>query len=192
MSANALLMRPFHQIECGEPLAARELFPLMYQQLRRRAAVFMAYERPDHTLEATALVHEAYLKISTGAEVHWQSRRHFYNAVAIAMRQILVDDARKNAAEKRGGDRVRVNLDVLEMHRVKETADTVDFEKLHTALGKLEKLNRRSHQVVMYRYFFGLTELQVANLMGVVMKTVQRDWKTAKIFLLAEMDGTGG
>jgi RNA polymerase sigma factor (TIGR02999 family) len=184
MPGDVQLTQVLGRIERGEARAVRELFPLVYDELRRLAALRMAGERRDHTLQATALVHEAYAKISDGAEFQWQSLQHFYNAAAEAMRQILVDHARRKSAEKRGGDRVRVDLDHIDAAQVD---DAVDLEGLDVALGKLQKQDPRRHQVVMYRFFAGLSELKTAELLGVGTKTVQRDWKTAKMFLFAEM-----
>lgn len=172
------------RMESGERIAAEELFPLVYQDLRRRAASCLERERSDHTLQATALVNEAYVKMCGGREVGWQSRAHFYNAAAEAMRKILVDHARGKNARKRGRDRNRVDLDRVDVAQV---SDDMDVEGLDAALIRLKDVDARRHQVVMLRYFSGLTEEQVAQVLDVAVKTVQRDWKTAKIFLLTEI-----
>ena len=184
MPADALLTRVLHRIERGEAHAVRELFPLVYEELRQLAATHLIHERPNHTLQATALVNEAYVKLSAGTEIQWQSRQHFYNAAAEAMRQILVDHARRKSADKRGGNRIRVDLDQVD---VAQAGNAVDLDGLDIALTKLQKLDPRRYQVVMYRYFSGLSENKVAELMGIAVRTVQRDWKTAQMFLLAEM-----
>ncbi len=183
-TADSPLTLILRRLESGDRTAANDLFPLVYQDLRQKAAVCLAHERRNHTLQATALVNEAFVKMSGGQEVAWQSRQHFYNAAADAMRKILVDHARAKNAVKRGRDRVRVDLDQIDVAGI---SDDVDFEALDTALRKLKQMDERRHQVVMLRYFFGLTEEQVAQVMDVAVKTVQRDWKTAKMFLFTEM-----
>jgi RNA polymerase sigma factor (TIGR02999 family) len=164
----------------------------VYDELRRRAGYWMSRERAGHTLQATALVNEAFLKIAGGGDVPWQSQRHFYNAAADAMRKILVDHARRKNAEKRGGaSPARVPLDAVAVAAVGGDHD-LDFERLDAALDKLRNMDERRHQVVMYRYFSGLDERRIADLLGVTVKTVQRDWKTARMFLLAEMTDPEG
>jgi RNA polymerase sigma factor (TIGR02999 family) len=177
------------RLDSGEPHAARELFPLVYDALRKQAGYWLSHERKDHTLQATALVNEVFVKMADGQDVKWESRLHFYNAASSAMRKILVDHARAKKADKRGKDWRRIDLTGVD---VAEIRPDLDFEGLDAALTKLQTLDERRYQVVMYRYFSGLDERQVAELMGVAVKTVQRDWKTAKMFLLAEINEQSG
>ena len=173
----------------GDEAAAGQLLPLVYEELRRQAAAFMHRERRDHTLQATALVHEAFVKMIGGAPASFASRRHFFNAAAQAMRRILVDHARTRGARKRGGP--AAGLGKVDAHDVDIAApaadDDTDYEALDVAMKKLEAIDPRRHQVVMYRYFAGLGEQEIAEMLGVTTKTVQRDWKTARLFLAAEM-----
>jgi len=184
MSAEAEVTTILQRIDRGDEHAVAELYPIVYEELRRRAKQLMAQERANHTLQPTALVNEAFVKMARGARAQWQSRRHFYNAAAEAMRKILVDHARTKSAQKRGGDRNRVDLDNVE---VKENHDSVRFVALDAALEKLQKLDQRQYWVVMYTYFSGLADEEIAQMLGVSTKTVQRDWNAAKGFLVAEL-----
>jgi RNA polymerase sigma factor (TIGR02999 family) len=181
----------------GDAAASDQLFPMVYQELRRQAQQFMAGERRGHTLEATALVHEAYVRLTGGGPIGFQSRRHFFNVAAQAMRRILVDHARNRAAHKRGAGASRVELeDVAVVAPNADPAQTVamaddgacDWAALDRALSRLEQLDSRRYQVVMYRYFTGLQVNQVAELLDVDRKTVQRDWDAARAFLLISME----
>jgi len=174
----------------GESAAAGELLPLVYELLRRRAGQLLAAERPDHTLTPTALVHEAYLRVADRRS-GFDGRRHFYNAAAQAMRRILVENARARRRVKRGGGAGRaddVTLDSLEaQHAV--TSDGIDWLALDEALDALRERDPRRHQVVMLRFFAGLGEAEVAELLGVDVRTVRRDWATAKLWLCAHLSG---
>jgi RNA polymerase sigma-70 factor (ECF subfamily) len=172
------------RVGSGDRDAVASLFPIVYDELRKRAQVLMARERPDHTLQATALVHEAFVKIVSGLTVNWEGRRHFYNAVTDAMRKILVDHARQKNAEKRGGNRQRIDFDHVD---VAQAESEVDYEALDVALNRLQKMDERRYRVVMYRYFSGLREQEIADLLQLTVKTVQRDWKVARQFLAAEI-----
>ncbi len=180
------------RINGGDAAAMHQLIPLVYRELRERAAAYMARERTDHTLQATALVHEAFAKLVSGGgvgadrRVPWESSRHFYNAAAEAMRQLLVDHARRHGAEKRGGGLARVELEGLD---VVAPATGVDWRALDVALIELKKQDERRYQVVMLRYFAGLAEHDVAKVLGISEKTVQRDWKVSRMFLLAQLTG---
>jgi RNA polymerase sigma factor (TIGR02999 family) len=173
------------QISAGDNQAAGNLLPLVYEELRRRAASYMSHERPDHTLEATALVHEAYLKLVGGEKLQFQSRAHFYNAAAEAMRRILVDHARSRGAGKRGGNRQRLEIENIDL--ASQGRDDLDLESLDQALTALGAQDQRRYRVVMLRYFAGLSEQQIAETSNLSLKTVQRDWATAKLFLLDKM-----
>jgi RNA polymerase sigma factor (TIGR02999 family) len=198
MSADADVTLLLARVGRGDAAASRELFPLVYDELRRQARLCMAGERAGHTLEATALVHEAYVRLTGGAPVGFESGRHFFQVAARAMRRILVDHARARGARKRGaGGPARVDLahvavvapglDPASAAEADEEA-VLDWDALDRALTKLEQLDERRYQVVMYRYFTGLQVNQVAELLGVDRKTVQRDWEAARAFLLVSME----
>ena len=186
MSAPTQITTVFKQIGDGQREAVGELFALLYQQLRRHARYLMSQECKNHTLQPTALVNEAFLKLAGGEALTWESRRHFYNAATDAMRKILVDHARRKSARKRGGQIHFIELGELRAHENNHDG-TRHFERLDAALAHLRKLDERRYRVVMYRYFAGLQENQIAQLLDVAVKTVQRDWQTAKVFLLAEI-----
>jgi len=180
-------------INHGDPHAADQLLPLVYDELRQLAAQKMAQETPGQTLQATALVHEAYLRLVDGDKaVHWNSRAHFFGAAAQAMRDILVEQARRKAAIKRGGDRGRVGLDPGAADAdlplaIEEPVE--DLVALDAALKKLEVEDARKAQLVMLRYFAGLTAAQTAEALGITERTVERDWKFVKAWLRNEMNG---
>lgn len=176
------------RVNRGEPGSFDDLLPLVYEELRRRARQCLAGQRRGHTLQPTALVHEAFLKLARGAgEPGWQNTRHFYYAAAEVMRQILVSHARASSARKRGGAARRVALEGVEP--VTADGDEPDWEALDRALEELREIDARRYQVVMLRYFTGRTDAQVAQFLGVSEKTVERDWATAKVFLRARMTG---
>jgi RNA polymerase sigma factor (TIGR02999 family) len=173
-----------HAVDSGESGAADELLPLVYEELRSRAGKLMAGERRDHTLQRTALVHEAYLKL-VGARLGFQGRVHFFNAAAVAMRRILVDHATRRATLKRGGEHARVDLGVIDL--ADEPAEQMDWLELDGALKELEQVSPRQHQVVMLRFFSGRTESEIAELLEVSEATVQRDWGMARTWLFRAM-----
>jgi RNA polymerase sigma factor (TIGR02999 family) len=169
----------------GETAAMSELLPAVYDELRRQAKYQMSRERGSHTLQATALVHEAFVKLAGRTpDVQWEGSRHFYNAAAEAMWRVLVDHARKRSAEKRGGEKKRQDLDDVD---VPIELEGTNWEDLDRALNDLKQEDERRHQVVMYRFFAGLSEEQTAALMNVSEKTIQRDWKTARMYLLSKL-----
>ena len=176
----------------GEPGAYRELVPLVYEELRRRARQYMA-EHAGHnvTLQPTALVHEAFLKLvgSRGeAAGQFKSGRHFLHAAAEAMRQILVNHAKAKAAAKRGGRLRRVELEGVDVPApAPESAGEPDWLALNSALAALEREDEQAYRLVMLRYFAGRTEAECATMLGVSERTVQRSWRAAKLFLLAHM-----
>jgi RNA polymerase sigma factor (TIGR02999 family) len=177
-------------LERGDPLAAQQLLPLIYEELRRLAGQKLAQEKPGQTLQATALVHEAYLRLVDGEQVRgWDSRGHFFAAAAEAMRRILVDNARRKRAEKRGGQRERQDLDAIE---VVAPAPSDDLVALDEALAKLETADPVRAQLVKLRYFAGLTEEDVAKVLSLSRATVQRHWRYAKVWLLDELRGAAG
>ncbi|MBK9472428.1 MAG: sigma-70 family RNA polymerase sigma factor [bacterium] len=165
-----------------------QLYRQVYAELHAIAAGAMRHERAQHTLQSTALVHEAYLKLVDQTISGWQSRAHFFGVAARAMRQILVDHARRHAADKRGGGRQRVTLpDDL---AVAENM-SLDLLALDTALNRLAEQDERMSQVVEMRVFGGLLSREVAEALGVSKRTVDEDWKVAKLFLARELTAYG-
>src|SRR5262245_13393503 len=174
-------------IEAGDPHAAEHLLPLVYGELRKLAAEKMAQERPGQTLQATALVHEAYLRLVDGDKAqHWDSRRHFFAAAAEAMRRILIEGARRKASEKHGGQRQRLNLDDVEVEN--ESTD-VDLLALDEALTKLTGEDPIKGQLVTMRYFAGLSVQEAADALGISRATADRYWAYARTWLYCEIGG---
>jgi RNA polymerase sigma factor (TIGR02999 family) len=172
-------------IEQGDPSASEQLLPLVYDELRKLAATKLAQEKPGQTLQATALVHEAYLRL-VGVEKAqpWDSRGHFFAAAAEAMRRILVDNARRKRRPKHGGDRKRLDLD--EAAPVVQTpAD--DLVELDEALSRLETADATAARLVKLRYFAGLSMPQAAEVLGVSLRTAERNWTYARIWLHREL-----
>ena len=173
-------------IEQGDPSAAEHLLPLVYDELRRLAAQKMAREKPAQTLQATDLVHEAYLRlVDVQKAQHWNSRGHFFAAAAEAMRRILVERARHNKSLKAGGGRQRVEL--ADVASVEYSGD--DLLLLHETLERLEKKDKRKAELVKLRFFAGLTNEQAAGVLGVSTSTADNDWAYAKAWLRLAMGG---
>jgi RNA polymerase sigma factor (TIGR02999 family) len=172
-------------IEQGDTTAPKQLLPLVYDELRQLAAQRLAREKPGHTLQATALVHEAYLRLM-GAEQTpcWNSRGHFFAAAAEAMHRILIDSARRKRAEKHGGGRQRVDLD--EAALVTE-APSIDLLALDDALAKLAAAEPVKAELVKLRFFAGLTVAQAAEFLGLSLATAERHWAYARVWLYAEL-----
>ena len=168
----------------GNEEAASKLIPLVYAELRRLASSYMRRERSDHTLQATALVNEAYLKLVEQRSVDWQSRGHFFGIAAQVMRRILVDHARGHLREKRGGGLRAVPLDDALVFAPEQSQELV---KLDLALDQLTKLDPRQGKIVELRFFGGLTVEQTAEMLGISPKTVKRDWSMAKAWLHGEL-----
>jgi len=164
----------------GEADASGQLFPLVYDELRRIAHRQIARERPGHTLDTTALVHEVYLKLVDQTRVQWADRSHFFAVATQAMRRILVDYARKYCSDKRGGEAIRVSLDDANP-AVEDRAELL--LAVDEALSELGKLDERLSRVVECRFFGGLTEEETAEVLGVTARTVRRDWSKAKGWL---------
>jgi RNA polymerase sigma factor (TIGR02999 family) len=179
-------------IEQGDPSAAERLLPLVYDELRKLAAQKLAHEQPGQTLEATALVHEAYLRLVDGEQAqHWNSRRHFFAACAEAMRRILVESARRKQSLKRGGDRARVEFDRLPLA---EPEPREDLLALDAALTRLAAIDRLAAELVQLRYFAGLTLPLAAECLAVSARTAGRLWAFARAWLQREIErgrGTG-
>jgi RNA polymerase sigma-70 factor, ECF subfamily len=169
-----------HRLASGDSQAEEKLIPQVYDELRKLAAMQLRRERNNHTLDPTALVHEVYLRLLNRPNLNWQGRAHFYGVAAQVMRHVLVDYARQRRAEKRGGTRARIPLgDALSISD--EKCETV--LNLNDALDRLEKIDARQAKIVVMRYFGGLTEEEIALLLGISARTVKRDWVVAKAWL---------
>src|SRR5438874_13040109 len=168
----------------GNDAALAELTPLIYEELRRIAHRHMGGQRPDHTLQTTALVNEAYLRLADQTKPNWQSRAHFFAVAARAMRQILVSYARSNRAQKRGGGALKIELDESAILSPEQSKEIVD---LHEALERLGTLDSRKGQVVELKFFGGLNYDEIAEVLKISPVTVRRDWEFAKIWLYTEL-----
>lgn len=170
----------------GDRQALDKLTPLVYEELRRQAARYLRRERPGHTLQTTALIHEAYLRLIDAKDVDWQSRAHFFAVAANLMRRILVDHARRRDADRRGGSQIRLTLD--EALTVTKEPD-VDLLAIDEALDRLAAIDLQQARVVELRFFSGLTVEETAAALGVSPKTVKRDWSVARAWLRREIGG---
>jgi RNA polymerase sigma factor (TIGR02999 family) len=168
----------------GDDAALTELTPLVYEELRRIAHHFMEGQRSDHTLQTTALVNEAYLRLADQTNPSWQNRAHFFAVAARAMRQIVVDYARSQQSQKRGGGLLRIELDEAAIVSPAESKEIVD---LHEALERLAALDSRKAQVVELKYFGGLNYDEMAEVLKISRITVRRDWEFAKVWLYTEL-----
>jgi RNA polymerase sigma factor (TIGR02999 family) len=173
-------------IEQGDPHAAEQLLPLVYEELRKLATQKLAHEKPGHTLQATALVHEAYLRlVDVDQAPQWNSRRHFFAAAAEAMRRILVEQARRKHRHKHGGGRQRVPLDEVQPA---QRDDAAELLAIHEALDKLAAEDPEAAQLVQLRYFAGLSVEQAAETMGLPRSTAYVHWSYAKASLRVLLD----
>lgn len=168
----------------GDQAAEGELASAVYRELRRIAARFMRSERPEHTLQPTALVHEAFLKLLNQKDIDWQNRAHFYGVAAKTMRHILVDYARKARAAKRLGQLGRVTF-TEDLIRSQEASD--DLLALDEALERLYAFDQRGHTVVTLRFFGGLEMEEIAKMLGVSVRTIKRDWTLARAWLRLQL-----
>ena len=168
----------------GRNEAFQDLLPMVYGELRKLAAQRLRRERPDHTLQPTALVHEAYIRLVDQRRVHWQNRAHFYGAAAHVMRRILVDRARARKADKRGGAWERITL---VGDKTSNAANDVDVLVLNDALERLAALDAQQERIVELRYFGGLTLDETAAVIGISTATVKREWAIARAWLRAEL-----
>jgi RNA polymerase sigma factor (TIGR02999 family) len=176
------------KIESGDPAATNQLLPLVYDELRRLAAAKLANEKPGQTLQATALVHEAYLRlVDQTLPPQWDNHRHFFAAAAEAMRRILIERARQRRSLKRGGEQQRVELAEIEPAVLPLACD--DLLGLDEALNKLEQQHPRKAELVKLRFFAGLTTAQAAQSLGVSATTAENDWSHARAWLRLEMSG---
>jgi RNA polymerase sigma factor (TIGR02999 family) len=177
-------------IEDGEPMAAERLLPLVYDELRKLAASYLRRERPGQTLQATALVHEAFLRLSREKNQPWKNRTHFLAIAALSMRQILVQRARARAAEKRGGGAEKISLDESVMaDHTPPGSGGVDVLALDAALERLAALDAQQAKIVELRYFGGMTVEEVAESLDISPATVKRHWTVARAWLHKELTG---
>jgi RNA polymerase sigma factor (TIGR02999 family) len=184
------LTRILSAVEQGDPHAAAELLPLVYDELRKLAAVHLANEKPGQTLQPTALVHEAYLRLVGGDSLtDWSGRGHFFAAAAEAMRRILIEGARKRGRLKRGGNRQRLDLDALQLS-VHEVGD--ELLALDEALAELAVKHPDKAELVKLRYFAGLTVAEAAQALGVSTSTADRHWTYARAWLYRRIVGDAG
>ena len=170
----------------GDENALQKLVPLVYEQLHAAARRYMAGERHGHTLQATALIHETYLRLVNVKQIKWQNRAHFFAICAQLMRRILVDFARSRGYQKRGGGAQHVDLDEVLVVSSEPEANLVALDE---ALRRLAEVDQRKSQVVELRFFGGLDVKETAEVMKVSVDTVMRDWKIAKVWLLRELSG---
>jgi RNA polymerase sigma factor (TIGR02999 family) len=168
----------------GDRQAFEELVPLVYGELRRLARHYLRKERSDHTLQSTALVHEAYLRLAGENPPQWQNRAHFFGIAANIMRRILVEHARRHGAEKRGGGACRVTLDEAVRLSVQTDVDIIELDRV---LSELADLDNRQSRIVEMRFFGGLSIEDVADVLGISPATVKREWVTARAWLRRAM-----
>jgi RNA polymerase sigma factor (TIGR02999 family) len=177
------------QLTGGDQQAASLLIPLVYRELRQIAGRYMRQERADHTLQATALVHEAYLKLVEKPSANWQNRAHFFAVAAQVMRHILVDHARAYLCDKRGGDQIKLPIDEGLVFAPEKSAELIEID---AALQRLAALDPRQAKIVELRFFGGLTVEETAAVLGISPKTVKRDWSVAKAWLHGELKHSHG
>ena len=171
----------------GDPAAAADLLPLVYDELRKLAAARLASEKPGQTLQATALVHEAYVRlVGSGQSQDWNGRGHFFAAAAEAMRRILVDNARRKHSKKRGGDRVRLDLNQISAADSERADDVLDLDD---ALVRLARVDPQAAELVKLRYFAGLSIAQAADALGVSPRNADFLWAYARAWLLRSLGG---
>ncbi len=179
--------RVLSAIEGGDPHAAEQLLPLVYDELRQLAAQRLAQEKPGQTLEATALVHEAYIRlVDVDKAQHWNSRGHFFTAAAEAMRRILVENARRKTSLKRGGRRARQELDEENLEAPQVPDDLIALDE---ALSQLAATDSKAAELVNLRYFAGLTVQQAAEVLGISSRTADFLWAFARAWLLRKIEG---
>ena len=171
----------------GDKESLDKLMPVVYDELRRQAARYLRREQPGHTLQTTALIHEAYVRLVDQRIVQWQNRAHFFGIAAQMMRRILVDHARTKKRAKRGGSDIKVSLDDATVAVKGQDLDVVAIDE---ALSRLAKIDEQQSRVVELRFFSGLTVEETAEVMGISPATVKRDWSMAKAWLHRELSGS--
>ena len=175
------------EVSKGDRGAVDLLLPVIYDELRKLAANYLRRERPDHTLQPTALVHEAYLRLIDQSRVNWQNRAHFFGVAAQIMRRLLVDHARKHNAEKRGQDFQKLSLDENIDRAVERSGELI---ALDDALKALEVFDEQKARIIELRYFGGLSIEETADILGVTPTTIKRHWRMAKAWLYGEMQSS--
>jgi RNA polymerase sigma-70 factor (ECF subfamily) len=183
-SKTADITQMLRECSTGNKAAWDDLLPLVYDELHRQAARYLRRERPGHTLQTTALIHEAYLKLIDQRNVNWESRTHFFAIAAQAMRRILVDYARTTHRKKRGGDNIKLPLDEAMLAADEKSIDLIALDE---ALNKLAKRDRQQSRVVELKYFGGLTLEETAEALHISRATVASDWSMAKVWLYREL-----
>ena len=189
MNSQRHVSRLVAQSAAGDAAAAAELFPIVYEELRRLAAAALRRERTDHTLQPTALVHEAFLRLAETPGASWENRAHFVAIAARVMRRVLVDHARGRNALKRGNGEIRVPIDDVDVPAV---GQDVDLVALDDALARLAMLDERQARIVELRFFGGLSVPETAALIGASERTVKRDWQVARAWLTRELSSSAG
>ena len=180
------------RVEQGDPHAAGELLPLVYEELRRLAAARMAREAPGQTLQPTALVHEAWLRLSGSEQPTWANRAHFFAAAAEGMRRILIDNARRKRAVRHGGEFAKVSADATGFDIASPTADDEELLLVNEALDALAAHDPRKAGLVKQKYFVGLTLEEAADVLGISHRTAKRDWAYARAWLFNEVQRLRG
>ena len=183
-NGRAQLDRYLEAIRGGNSEAVNELMPFIYDELRRQAHRMLKHERQGHTLQTTALVHEAYINLVGSPSRDWENLEHFFNVAAKVMRHILVDHARRRCRLKRGGGCVH---EEIEFDKLPDTNNDEVLIRLHEALNRLQKIDKRQAEIVENRFFAGLTNEEIAKLMNISVTTVKRELRHAKAWLLREM-----
>ena len=177
--------RVLERAQDGDPNAAAELLPLVYNELRRLAAAKMARERPDQTLQPTALVHEAWLRLAGHENQQWNGRAHFFGAAAEAMRRILIENARRKGAARHGGGQARLDIQQVEISAPGKDAEVL---AVHEALDKLALRDAQKAELVKLRYFGGLTTEEAAQVLGISVPTADRWWNYSRAWLFEEIE----
>jgi RNA polymerase sigma factor (TIGR02999 family) len=183
-TGHAQLTKLLADVNAGQPSALEDLMHMVYAQLRQLAERFLRGERDDHTLQPTALVHEAFLKLTGHTNLDWKDRQHFFRTAAQAMRRILVDYARSHKAQKRGGDRQKLTLEDV---GTASTDDHAQIVAVDAALQRLQSLDPRQSQIVELRFFGGLTISEAAEVMNLSPATIKREWTLARAWLHREV-----
>lgn len=173
-----------HEWSKGNANAPERLMPFVYDELRRLARSFLSRERVNHTLQPTALVNEAYLRLVDQTRVNWQNRAHFYGIASSMMRRILIDHARAHSTEKRGGAALRLSIDDVQIPIEQRAAGLLALDE---ALERLAQMDERKAQVVEMRFFGGLSDEEIAEVLKVTTRTVLRDWQKARLWLYREL-----
>ena len=185
MHSSAVVTQLLLDCNRGHEQAGDQILPLVYDELRRRARAFLARERSNHTLQATALVHEAYLRLIGQRQVDWKNRAQFVGVAAVMMRRILVNHARDRAADKRGGDAERVSLSLAHV----DDAAPVDLIALHEALDALAAIDARKSRIVELKFFGGLTTAEMAEVLELSPATIEREWNFSRAWLYRALAG---